>query len=122
MWNNVTYKLYTPDGSAIISIAEDKGEIVHISFMIGKAGSSINAYCYSIAQLVTEIVKTSGISKALELLSGISTDRSIRYKSGILCRSGVEALYIALLGWRNDRFKKPTQSEDYKPPKFARIG
>lgn len=118
-WKNITYKLRTPDGTAMISIAEDKGEIVYISFQIGKAGSSINAYCYAIANLVVELIKSKGIGAALELLSNISSDKAVRYNTGVLCRSGVEALYIALLGYKKDMDKEVIT---YNPPKFARLG
>jgi hypothetical protein len=118
MWDNITYRLTTPDGKAIVSIAQDtEGDITHISFAIGKAGSSTNAYCYALAEVVTALIKARGLSDALELLSGISTDRIVRFRNGITCRSGVEALYYALLDWRNSKPKIKIE----RPPKFARL-
>ena len=120
MWDNITYHLTTPDGKATVSIAEDKqGEIVHISFTIGKAGSSTNAYCYALAEVTTELIRTQGLSHVLSLLSGISSDRIVRFSNGIVCRSGVEALYYALQDWRNS--KRPAKIGD-RPPSFARLG
>ena len=119
MWDNITYRLTTPDGKAIISIAEDKnGDIIHISFAIGKAGSSTNAYCYALAQVTTELIKSTSLTNALSLLSGISSDRIVRFQNGITCRSGVEALYYALQDWRNS--KRPINISG-RPPSFARL-
>lgn len=119
-WDNVTYRLRTPDGNAIISIAEDDNKnISHITFQIGKAGSSVNAYCYALAQTVSYIIRDKGLNVALELLSGITSDRAVSFQSGIICRSGVEALYIALIDWRNAQASRRPLIP--RPPKFARL-
>lgn len=118
---NITYQIDTPDGRAVIQIVENPSNrdiIEHIFFTIGKAGSSVNAYCDALARMVVFAIKHKGLVTVLNELSSISSDRPpITTKDGLVIRSGVEALYIALLNWRNDSYSpyEPTEKL-YTPP------
>ncbi len=120
MWSNITYRLVTPDGPAIITIVENPEKpngIENIFFMIGKAGSATNSYCDALARMVMFALKTHTITEVINELSSITADKPPIVDNGKLIRSGVEALFIALLNWRNDA-QSPYALEDnlYTPP------
>lgn len=102
-YSSVTYKLPTPEGEAIITIVEDEGKIDNIFFSIGKAGSSVNAYCDAIARLVIIALKHETISFVLDELSSITSDRQLSTGKGVVFRSGVEVLYLALMDYSRDK-------------------
>lgn len=122
LYDNITFNIRTPSGTANIIIVEDSpGKIETIFFTIGKAGSDINAWAYALAESVTMILKTQSINDVLVLLSNITSSRSTYAPDGIACRSGPEALYIALMRYRNlykDMNKKVTFDESYSRSKM----
>lgn len=97
----LTVREDSPDGTAWIQILEEpgkSGKIHRIFFQIGKAGSSINSYCYAMAELATELLRNGySISELINLLLDITSDRTPRLSSdGPINRSGAEALAAAL--------------------------
>lgn len=125
VFDNVTFNIRTPDGTANIIIVEDSpGKIHKIFFHIGKAGSSVNAWAFAVAELVVDSLnRGSDLADMIALLSNITASRPMYDKDGIACRSGVEALYLALLRYRNlvKETKKSTVTydENYRPPKLG---
>lgn len=109
---SVTYKLPTPDGGAVITIVEDPttNEIVRIFFSIGKAGSTVNAYCDALARMIVLALSSSNdINTILEELSEITSDKQLSTGSGLVYRSGVEVLYLALVNYNR------TKDASYNP-------
>jgi len=102
-YDNITFHIPTPDGTANIIILEERpGKIVKIFMMVGKAGSSINAYCYALAEMtVHSLCNGSDIHEVIALLGSITSDRTARIGGGAVCRSGPEALQMALMKYRN---------------------
>jgi len=102
-WDNVTIKLRCPEGTAFIEIAEEyPGKINRISITIGKAGSSVNAQAYAIAELTTELFNLGkSINDVIAKLTGITSDRVVRAESGVDVRSIPEALILALHQYRS---------------------
>lgn len=103
IFSSVRYKLDTPEGKAYIFIIEDKdkGKLAGLTLAIGKSGSTLNAYCYAVAELTLSLINTRGHFAALEMLSGITSDKSVSHLNGMVCRNGIEALFIALLSYYN---------------------
>lgn len=123
-YDNVSFRIETPDGTATIIIAEESdGKLYKIFFEIGKAGTSVKAWAFAVCELATEMIRSgTEVHKVVELLSNISSSRPIYDREGVPCRSGVEALVLALTRW--DRFKKDKHSkvkfrEDYRPSRMG---
>lgn len=121
VWSNITYRLETPDGTAIVQIVENADApngIENIFFAIGKAGSSVNAYCDALAKMTLYALRSHTLTEVINELSSITSDRPpTKTIDGIVLRSGVDALFLALLNWRNDK-NSPYVVEDnlYTPP------
>lgn len=99
IFNTLNIRQTCPDGTAYIQILEEEpGKIHKIIFQIGKAGSSINSYCYAIAELSTELLRSGySITDLIELLLDITSDRAPRLEvNGPQNKSGAEALASAL--------------------------
>jgi hypothetical protein len=124
-YDNVTMFFDTPDGKAtIIFVEEDKGKIYKIFFTIGKAGSSINAWAFALAEMVAVSIRSGrDLADIISDLSSITSSRAVYTTNGLACRSGPEALMIGLMRYR-DMYKnvskhKVEYSENYRPPKFS---
>ena len=97
LYNNLTLRERTPNGTAFIIITEDgPGEIIRIDFQIGKTGSEVRAYNYAISELATALLaRGMSIEELIRMLLDITSDRAGRFGAGEN-RSGVEALANAL--------------------------
>jgi len=97
IYNNYTFNIPTPDGTANIFVAEkEDGSIYRVDMNIGKTGASVAAWCNALSRMTT-FALTNGVSikKVMEELKDIATDRTM-FADGIYIRSGPEALAIAL--------------------------
>ena len=95
-YDNYTFSLSTPDGDANIIIVECEGKIIRVDIMIGKAGSSVAAWCNAFSRMLTfALLHGLPFDTVIEELTDIATDR-YQYKDGIPIRSGPEAIAIAL--------------------------
>lgn len=112
----------TPDGTAWIHIMEDEpGKIAKITFSIGKAGTSLNTYCYALSELSSALLEEGySIEDLINLLLDITSDRPARSETS--SRSGPEALanalrkYLQSLPNHDDslpRFTNPTSKDNY---------
>lgn len=119
----ITFQIPSPDGTAYIQILEypDKpGEIYRIIFQLGKAASPVNAWADALARMVSAALNNGvSINSILDELSEITTDKSVRHGT-MFCRSGPEALYIALLQYRNENglVEIPTSPLTSRPPRL----
>lgn len=117
--NSISIKTTTPDGSAYIIIDEDyPGKISRIYFNVGRSGTSVNAWAHCVAELVTELLREGkSLNDVINILSNITSQRSTRSINGLECRSGPDALFIALMKYRS---MIPKVVSDYRPAKFRR--
>lgn len=117
--DGVSIKLLTPDGIAYVNINESKpGNISRIFFNVGRAGTPVNAWGHCVGELVNELIKENkSLNDILIILSNITSQRSTRSINGIECRSGPDALFIALMKYRA---MTPKEDNNYRPAKFNR--
>lgn len=101
LYKNFTHRIKTPDGTAIISIVYSKpGVIEHLEMNIGKAGSAVAAWCNAFSRMTFLALQSTSLDEVIDLLSDIATDRVV-YADGVTCRSGPEAMAIALRNYRS---------------------
>lgn len=121
-FDNITFNIPTPEGTANIIIVEHSpGVIYKIFFHIGKAGTGINAWAFALAEFVVSSLEHRELADIIGSLSGITSSRWIYSEQGVPCRSGPEALYLALLRYQNiyrNISPKVKYSEDYRPPRM----
>lgn len=99
-YENYTFSLPTPDGDATICITEDKNVIVRVDITIGKAGSSVAAWCNGFSRMLTFALNQGVVlDSVIEELSDIASDR-YQFADGIPIRSGPEAMAIAFKKYR----------------------
>ena len=96
MFDNYTFTLPTPDGTASIFISENSnGTIYRVDMTIGKAGSSVAAWCNALSRMTTFALRYISLDDVIKELEDISSDR-FQLAKGIAIRSGPEAMSIAL--------------------------
>lgn len=90
-------KASTPDGSIFIQINELNGKPIEVTFFIGKAGSSIQAWSQALSSVIN-LALHSGveISTIAETLSGITSDR-ISFNGDKIIRSVPDAISQAII-------------------------
>lgn len=104
-----SYRIKTPDGMAIIQIAhtpEDPANILHIEINIGKAGSSVAAWSNGFAKLLVLALEGHPLDTVIDTIVDISTDR-MTYTDGIVCRSAIEGVAIAMQHYRRTYIVSP---------------
>ena len=107
-WNSFTFQVQTAEGKAYIFIDEDSpGKIERVHVQIGKAGSSLNALCSSLAEMTTSKIKKDGLAEAIVSLSGTYSDR-IAMHHGMPIRSVPEAIMYALMQYRSSIPEDPS--------------
>lgn len=101
-FGSVNFYISIPEGKATIIINEvSPGQIYNIHFLIGKAGSLVNAWAYALAEITTALLHhTQDINSVIAMLKDISSDRSV-FTENVECRSGPEALYLVLMRYKN---------------------
>ncbi len=94
-------QLATPVGQANVIIVEgEDGEVLHVDMLIGKAGSDVAAFCNALSKMATFAIQGMGLDAVIAELSDIATDR-VTIVNGVTCRSGPEAMAIALRQYRS---------------------
>lgn len=101
VYENFTFHIPSPDGTATIIISENiDGSLYRIDMSIGKTGASVLAWCNALSRMTTFAISAGiSINKVVEELKDIATDR-VSINDGIPIRSGPEALAIALDRYR----------------------
>ena len=96
IYDNYTFSIPAPDGTANIFVAENAdGSIYRVDMSIGKAGSSVSAWCNAMSRMVTFALRNTPLEEVILELEDISSDR-FQFSDGIPIRSGPEALCVAL--------------------------
>lgn len=94
--DSIVFNMPTPDGNANIIVSEySDGTIYRVDMLIGKAGSSVAAWCNALSRMTTFALRKHSLMEVIQELEDISTDR-YSMVSGIPIRSGPEALSMAL--------------------------
>src|SRR6267142_2871277 len=71
-----TVKASTPDGSMFFTIIENNGKPVGVDILIGKGGSSVQAWAQSLSLVITLALRNGvDISTVAEEISNITSDR-----------------------------------------------
>lgn len=101
IYENYTFAIPTPDGDATIIIVEDTdGSIHRVDILIGKAGSSVSAWCNGFSRMLTFALNQGvPLDLVIEELSDIASDR-YQFADGVPIRSGPEAMAIAFKKYR----------------------
>lgn len=97
-----SFKYTTPDGIATIFIVEKSERVIdRIEYFIGKAGSSVGAWAFALVEFINFTIKQGiSLNDIIITISNITSSRSVRSISGIDCRSGPEAIFLALMKYR----------------------
>ena len=118
IFNGFSFRYSTPDGTAYINISEfESGKIHDITFSIGKAGTNVNAWSYALAKMVVHALHNGAeLNDVVNLLSNITSARVVRH-SGHNIYSGPEALFLALVKYRQSI---PKVHNSWRAPKINR--
>lgn len=100
-FNGISLKYDTPDGPAYIHIVEESpGKIKQIFFTVGKAGTSVNAWAFALAEMTTYALEHgASLHEIINKLSNITSERLVR-SAGMNLHSGPDALFLSLLKYR----------------------
>lgn len=110
LYPSVSYMMETPDGTEFIVIAHEPGDtsdIKHIEINIGKAGSKVAAWCNGVSKLLMLALEGHPLDVVIETMTDIATDR-MTYTHGMLCRSGLEGVAIAMQHYQRTYIKPQT--------------
>lgn len=97
-----SFKFTTPDGVATVFIVEkEQGIVEKIDYFVGKAGSSVSAWAFALVEFINfSIKKGMTLNEVTNTISNITSGRSVRSINGLDCRSGPEAIFLALMKYR----------------------
>lgn len=120
-YDSITFHVDSPEGTVNVVIAEQSpGKIGFIHIFVGKSGSAVRSLTDALARMVTFALENKALTDVIAELSNITTDKARYTKGGVTVRSIPEALYVALLRYRN-MYAQPSLASkgEYRPVKFA---
>lgn len=86
-------EIRTPDGKMWLTVVEERDEPIEIHISIGKNGGSIAAWTNCVCNLVNTLLEYGvPLTRIIEEISGITSDKFSRYASGVTIRSGPEGI------------------------------
>lgn len=92
-----TIKVTTPDGPMFFTILENDNKPVSVDIVMGKAGSSIQAWSQALSHVITLALRSGiDILTIAEDISGITSDKTT-FNSGRTVRSVPDAIAQAIL-------------------------
>lgn len=111
LYPSITFSCRTPDGILNAIFVEDGGKLVQVTISIGKAGASVGAWAQVTADMIT-LLLSSGMKPQtiMELLSSVTTGRTITDINGVPCRSGPEGLYICFSKYLKHKYQELADS------------
>lgn len=105
LYQSYRYTIPLPGGAKanIFLTEDDDGQPHTVIYNIGKAGSDVSAWCNAVGRLTSFALQNTSLDEVIGELSDIATDRFIELndKDKTICRSGPEALAIALRYYRD---------------------
>lgn len=107
-FESITIQVPSPDGTMFVTIMEDNtGKPVGIDLHIGKAGASVAAWAQALSRMMTlALDHGSTINDLVVELSNMTSDKRRDTAAGEPIRSGVEAVWLALVKYKRDKFEK----------------
>lgn len=120
-FDSVAFYVESPAGEVNVIVGEDSpGQINFVHILIGKTGTEMRAMTDALARMITFALRNHDLADVLAELSSITSDKVIRNHKGVDVRSVPEAIYIALMRYRN-MYPHPSISNaiEYRPPKFT---
>lgn len=108
--NAYSIKVPSPDGPVIVHCTEDsRGNLDHIIINMGKAGLSAASWADALSRMITLALKSGDLASVLEQLSNITSAKSVYHTSHSTIKSAPDAIYRALMMYRNLKHK-PTNN------------
>jgi hypothetical protein len=110
--NAYSIKVPSPDGTVIVHCTESpSGELNHVIINMGKAGLSAASWADALSRMITLALKNGDLSSILEELSNITSSKSVYHTSHSTIKSAPDAVYRALMMYRNLKHKTPENVE-----------
>lgn len=126
MYESTSYRVESPDGTMFVIVADDeRGKPIHIQINIGKAGASVSAWSHAMSRLMTVMLTNGfGINDLIRELSQTTSDKLVLSGDGMIpIRSGIDAVCMALMMYRKDKFRGLVETlnggepeEEYRGP------
>lgn len=114
--DSYTIRVPSPDGEIFVHCTEDHaGKLDHIVINIGKAGSSVAAWADGLARMITFSLRHIPLEDILSELSNHSSSKSVFSVRHQNINSGVDAVFRALLMYRNIK----TTNRIYREPQLS---
>lgn len=113
VYQSWSYRVKTPDGTMHVIIMEDSnGNAFEIQPFIGKAGSSLAAWAAATCAMVSLALRSKvALQDIINELADITSDGTARIGASVVCRSGPEGIYSALIQYRNEVRDRENQRE-----------
>lgn len=112
-FHNLTIEVKAPEGTMFVAIIEDNNSTpIAIDITIGKAGTLIQAWAHSMARILTVALEHGAtLENFIEELSSQHSSKARRsIDSQVDIWSGPEAICMALLKYKRQRFERVRQS------------
>lgn len=126
-FDSISFRVKAPEGAFTIFFDEDRKthKLVRISAFAGKTGSSQAAWLDAFCRIMSRQLERGFLTlEEIETeLSSIKTDKSLISVEGVECTSGPEAIFIAILRYKNEKFKELRKQLGYSSqgdPRFKR--
>lgn len=112
-YQSYTPMVKTPNGNMFVTIMENtKGRPVQIMINAGKGGAELSAWCDAFARITSRSLAagTITINDLITELSGTTTQKIATSADGIVCRSSVEGIALALMRYKEMKFAEMTEN------------
>lgn len=127
-FDSVTIQVPSPDGTMFVTISEDKdGKPIAVFIHIGKAGAPIAAWSNALARVISVALdKGVTLNDVMAELSSQTSDRVRMTTNGEAVRSGVEAVWVALMKYQREKFETVRKTlgldseEEHRGPRLGR--
>lgn len=107
-------KVSTPDGTMFFNIVEQHKKPCKVDIIIGKAGSSIQAWSQALARLITISLRNGvSIGRIAEEMAGINSDR-IKHNGDKIIRSVPAAINYAILIYLASKNPNPLERRKHR--------
>lgn len=112
-FDSYTIRSNSPAGSIYLHILEHEEEAVKVLCSAGKCGTEFSTFVNGICALINELLDNGvSLSKAMNTISGMNTDKSIR-DGDIDVKSGISGIYHALQKYQRTVFERNRSRETY---------
>lgn len=100
-------KVVTPDGTLFVTVLEEHGKPIAFRLEIGKAGSTLRAWCDALGASTTLALQHGvTIEDIITELSNISSDKLTYTEQQVPVRSGPDGFVVALMRYRQSKYEE----------------